>query len=389
MKQSPWLFSGPLDIAIFGGSALLSFVALWIGSWFGVLHSETPDWTWIPAVLLVDVAHVYSTAFRIYLDPEERRRRPVLYTVVPLVALLIGVFLYWKGGPFWFWRIMAYAAVYHFVRQQYGFLILYRARLGETDKFGYWLDTLTIYAATLYPLIYWHAHLPRQFTWFAAGDFFSIPVWVSDIAAVLYWSLLFLYGGRALLKYSRTLPHSLAPLRHAVEGRHPESERTRATLRHSREVGNPEIEPTLPAYGKDLLVLTTVLCWYIGIITFNSDYAFTVTNVLIHGIPYLALIFWYGKKQPPSVGSIARSVFVRGPLFFLLLLWVGAYFEEMIWDRAIWHDRDWFFGDPWEVGALEILLVPLLALPQLTHYLLDGFIWKRRQNPGVQKVLTQ
>jgi hypothetical protein len=351
LKQStPWLFSGPLDIAIFGGSALLSFVALWIGSLFGVLYSETPDWTWIPAVLLVDVAHVYSTAFRIYLDPEERRRRPVLYTAVPLAALLIGVLLYAKGGPLWFWRIMAYAAVYHFVRQQYGFVVLYRARLGETDRFGYWLDTLTIYAATVYPLIYWHAHLPRQFTWFAAGDFFSLPIWISDVAAVFYWSLLLLYGGRALY------------------------------LRVSRKTAS---------HGKDLLVFTTVLCWYIGIITFNSDYAFTVTNVLIHGIPYLALIFWYGKRTPPSMGSIAQRVFSKGPLFFLLLLWVGAYFEDLIWDRAIWHDRDWFFGEAWEIGSLEIFLVPLLALPQLTHYLLDGFIWRRRQNPGVQKALTQ
>ena len=26
-------------------------------------------------------------------------------------------------------------------------------------------------------------------------------------------------------------------------------------------------------------------------------------------------------------------------------------------------------------------LVPLLALPQLTHYVLDGFIWRRKSNP--------
>jgi hypothetical protein len=347
-NNTPWLFSGPLDVAIFGGSALLSLLALWLGAMLGVIHSETPDWTWIPAVLLVDVAHVYSTAFRIYLDPEERRRRPLLYALMPLLGFLGGVVLYGYGGPFLFWRVLAYAAVYHFVRQQYGFVVLYRARMGETSRFGCWLDTLTIYASTLYPLLYWHTHLPRGYTWFSVGDFFSLPLWVYYLTTPIYWALLALYAGRALWLRIKGQPAS---------------------------------------HGKDLLVLTTVLCWYIGIITFNSDYAFTVTNVLIHGIPYLVLIFWYGKKQPPSLGSIAQKVFTKGLWFFLLLLWGVAYVEELIWDRALWQDRSWFFGAPWEIGDWEVWLVPLLALPQLTHYLLDGFIWKRRQNPGIENAL--
>ena len=62
---------------------------------------------------------------------------------------------------------------------------------------------------------------------------------------------------------------------------------------------------------------------------------------------------------------------------FLGVLWLLAYAEEMIWDRAVWHDHGWLFGNAWDVGDLKIVLVPLLALPQLTHYILDGFIWKR------------
>ena len=30
---------------------------------------------------------------------------------------------------------------------------------------------------------------------------------------------------------------------------------------------------------------------------------------------------------------------------------------------------------------MKMWLVPLLALPQLTHYVLDGFVWKRKNNP--------
>ena len=35
------------------------------------------------------------------------------------------------------------------------------------------------------------------------------------------------------------------------------------------------------------------------------------------------------------------------------------------------------------VGSFRVPLVPLLAVPQLTHYVLDGFIWRRRGNEGV------
>ena len=69
-------------------------------------------------------------------------------------------------------------------------------------------------------------------------------------------------------------------------------------------------------------------------------------------------------------------------------LQIFAFVEELIWDRAIWHDRAWLFGESWDVGALKLLILPLLALPQLTHYILDGFIWRRRTNPSVAGLVT-
>jgi hypothetical protein len=67
---------------------------------------------------------------------------------------------------------------------------------------------------------------------------------------------------------------------------------------------------------------------------------------------------------------------------FLLTLWLLAYVEEMFWDRGVWHDRAWLFGSAWNLESLKVWLVPLLALPQLTHYVLDGFIWRRKNNPA-------
>jgi hypothetical protein len=54
----------------------------------------------------------------------------------------------------------------------------------------------------------------------------------------------------------------------------------------------------------------------------------------------------------------------------------------------VWHDRGWLFGGAWELGGLKMLLVPLLALPQLTHYVLDGFVWKRKNNPDFARLAS-
>jgi hypothetical protein len=341
-RSGPWLFSARTDLTVFLGSAIVSLAALWVGAQAGLLYGDTPDWAWVPAVLLIDVAHVYATGFRVYLDTDELKRRPWLYALVPLIGFAIGVALY-SEGELVFWRVLAYLAVFHFVRQQYGWVALYRARAGERDRLGKWIDSAAIYAATVYPLIYWHAHLPRRFWWFLTNDFNAIPSAVAAAAAPVYWALMAAYAFKSL----------------------------RGWLIH-RE-GNP---------GKDMVVATTAVCWYVGIVAFNSDYAFTVTNVIIHGVPYLALIYWYSRRRFEQTGG--RGVFrlfARGPAVFLVSLWALAYFEEMLWDRGVWQDRSWLFGGPWDVSSLKIVLVPLLALPQIIHYVLDGFVWRRNNNP--------
>lgn len=57
-----------------------------------------------------------------------------------------------------------------------------------------------------------------------------------------------------------------------------------------------------------------------------------------------------------------------------------ALVEEGLCDRLVWHERDWLFP----LASVDVearwLLVPVLALPQITHYVLDAFLWKRRDN---------
>src|SRR5688572_9833600 len=144
--------------------------------------------------------------------------------------------------------------------------------------------------------------------------------------------------------------------------------------------------------GKDLVVITTAIAWYVGIVVFDSDYAFTVTNVFMHGIPYFVLVRAQTRKSVSDgargSGNIASRL-SKSIIAFVGVLWLVAFFEELLWDRAIWHDRSWIFGESWDVSeSAKLVIVPLLALPQLTHYVLDGFIWRRRENPGLASPVT-
>ncbi|HKF56475.1 MAG TPA: hypothetical protein VKJ45_13550 [Blastocatellia bacterium] len=341
VQSRAWLFSRDVDLLVFLGSPVVALLLIPLGMRAGVLYGDTPDWTWVPAVLLVDVAHVYATAFRVYLDREELARRKTLYGLVPLIGFAFGILLY-SRGEIVFWRALAYLAVFHFIRQQYGWLALYRAKAGERGRLGKLIDSGAIYLATIYPVVYWHTHLPRHFWWFLQHDFAAMPVALDRVLLPVYLLALVSYAARSI--YRSLVLHQPNP-------------------------------------GKDIVVFTTAVCWYVGIVGLNSDYVFTVTNVITHGVPYLALVYWYARSRRDKIGGIYRTL-ARSPLIFLLVLWLAAYLEELLWDRGVWHDRAWLFGAAWDTGWFKVILVPLLALPQLVHYVLDGFVWRRKNNPS-------
>jgi hypothetical protein len=345
-SDSPWLFSRNIDLTAFLGSAVASLLLLAIGWQLGILDGESPDWTWISAVLLIDVAHVWSTSFRVYFDKEEFRRRLSLYILVPLIGYAVGVALY-SEGELTFWRALAIVAVFHFVRQQYGWVALYRRKLNETERWTWWIDAAAVYLATIYPLAFWMTSLPRNFQWFVANDFFALPTIVDDVLFPVYVLALAAYFGKSLYLFYTT--------------------------------GFLNI-------GKDIVVATTAVCWYVGIVVFNSDYAFTVTNVIIHGVPYFALIWFYAQTRRGSAGPFYRA-FSMNWIVFLATLWAFAYVEELFWNRGVWHERTWIFGGHWDWKEWRVYLVPLLAVPQLTHYILDGFIWRRKSNRGLENIV--
>ncbi|WP_460503435.1 hypothetical protein, partial [Hymenobacter agri] len=260
----PWIRSARYDGLLILAPPFLALLLV-LGLPAGYRHSAAmPLLAWVALVVLIDVAHVYGTLFQTYFDPLKRRERRMLLWVAPLACYAVGVALHSLGGLV-FWRALAYLAVFHFIRQQYGFLRIYSRH--EAAAPGRWLATTLIYYATIYPLLYWHFSPGRNFNWFVEGDFvqFDWPLG-RTVATVLYVALIVAYVAREAWLWYR-----------------------------SRTFNVP----------RNLLLTGTLVSWYVGIVLFNGDLVFTLLNVVSHGIPYLALV-WAGGPKPAQDAAPAR-----------------------------------------------------------------------------------
>ncbi|MEN9640242.1 MAG: hypothetical protein RLZZ262_2111 [Bacteroidota bacterium] len=301
-------------------------------------HTVMSPMSWLILVVGIDVAHVYSTLFRTYWTSETRIKTGSLLWIIPLICFVCSVFLH-MISPVWFWRVLAYAAVWHFVRQQYGFMRLYQ-RKEELSTWHKHISALAIYSATLYPIMYWHLSGDRDFHWMIDGDFWTIsdvPPIVLEVLKVAYFAIMVLYTVIEVLRYIKRKTYNMP---------------------------------------KMMLIAGTYISWYFGIVYFNGDWAFTALNVISHGIPYLTLI-WITNG---STINNSNRIWPKLSVFAVVVLAL-AWGEEALWDGLIWQDHpslfQWMYpGTPVSDRSWLNLLVPLLALPQLVHYVLDGFIWK-------------
>jgi hypothetical protein len=375
--QTPWIHSGFQDLLYIFFPLLLP--ALWVLLHPG-LPSELSSWHWLILVLGTDVAHVWSTLAVTYLKPNEFLNRRILYTLVPLGCFAGAFSLHHLGGSGSFWRVLAYFAVFHFVRQQYGFLKIYSRQ--ETLPFLLrWMAALTLYASMLVPLLLWHFQPERPFHWFVPGDFIDLSATLagasfssatiehlkSDLQLGAPFFLLFALGAYLFLE-----------ILHAFK---------------VRKIN----------WGRPLLLLGTALSWWVGIEVAKGDLPFTAINVLAHGIPYLAIVVWNREKTSPfyrwrsnssqmssqggphteSAPSLSHHAggFPLGIVLFFFLIFLLSYVEEGFWTGLIWREHLELFPFFRALSELSTPVwtsfwVALLSVPQLSHYIFDGVIWK-------------
>jgi len=346
-STQPWIGSRWTDILFILMPPFFCLLFILLFPSFFKNQDGMSDVWWVALILLIDVAHVYSTLYRTYFDPVACKAYKNKLLVIPFVAFVVGVLLY-SYQPLLFWRLLAYVAVFHFVRQQYGFMRMY-SRKENSSRFFKTIDTITIYAATIYPLLFWHITADRKFNWFVEGDFFRAKVPVNLLLAftTLYYFILIIYCTKEII--------------FSIQ---------------SKTINLP----------RNAVIAGTAASWFFGIVYLNGDMAFTLLNVVSHGIPYMALVWIYGKRNSKVTAKqpsrLLQSVFSRyGWLLFLAIIFLLAFVEEGLWDITLWKEHTtvfsiFYWGNIKLSDSFLTLIVPLLALPQITHYIIDGFIWQ-------------
>jgi hypothetical protein len=370
--NSPWLFSKNIDLFLL----LLPVWLCWLACFAlpeSILQKDLPLWFWAVFILGIDVSHVWSTIFRTYLDKDEFSRHKSLLLYAPVISF-IAFFALASISQMWFWRVLAYLALYHFIKQQYGFLALYHLKSGKNLHAKIFKDKWIIYFGMLYPVAYWHISGNRVFNWFIQHDFINIGEQITIYAQqlkpiveqalpifnVVYWLILVAW---LVEEWLRTKSMNL-PLQK----------------------------------GKILWIITTATNWYLGIVFFNSDIVFSLTNVVAHGIPYMVLVLYYvDRKKQIRQSTDTKTLTEKGlsiGLMLLLILFL-AFGEEYLWDMLLYREKQPLFESliSYPIAAatnpfIQAIVLALLSIPQVSHYIIDGYIWKGKKNPYVKKVFV-
>jgi hypothetical protein len=334
-----WIVSAPYDLALVVVPLIVATAALIL---FGPLGVDEPMWAYLLCFVAFDVAHVWGTAYLTYFDGEAFRARKALYGLsVP--AFFTGAFALYLASPVWFWTAISYFAIFHFAKQQYGFVAIYKAKARERDPLDYRLDKLALWAGAIGPVLIWHAQPRGQFDWWDNGEEFIVHL--PEEAQLVVPGLMALIG-------------SLWCVRQA-----------HAWLAHGRFNA-----------GKVLWMAATWISWSIGLMYADNLLVSAAFLNLMHGLPFLALVWRRGKARfaarPPR--GLNKVFLARSWLPFYGLVFGIALVEEVLWDGLIWRT----YADTLGVPAIELsaiataFWVALLSLPQLVHYFLDAFLWK-------------
>lgn len=358
-----WVVSPAADLCCFAGPLVVAgFVAL---ATMGMVPSdEVPMRWWFPLGTCVDVAHVYGTLYRTILDSEASARNWMLYLLAGPGLFGITLMINLIVGLKWGWTLLAYYAMFHFAKQPFGILCLYKARFGERGASNHKWDYWTCMAGAAIPILLMHAdHSRDSLRWFYAGE-------------------QFLFRLPEVAKYPLYVVYVLVPAGWLV----------RLCVYRFKD-GTPF------NLGKLFIMGAQYLTWFMG----TSDHHLTslAFHNLFHGVSSMLLVYvatrrrlntWYEER--PSTMTFRDKVnqaLVSSPWIYVGFTIVLAVAEEAAWDLLVNREvlpEERYKGLPEFGAAQKAVFTSALMWPQLSHYFLDGFIWKMTaQNPGLREAL--
>lgn len=311
-------------------------------------------YSWLISTIIFDGGHIYFTLLKTYGNPIERKKLGATLLLVPLVALIFSFFLY-RQSVLAFVNFTAYFAIFHFIKQQYGFLKLYSRTEFQLVRIWQWIDYLLVYLLMIYPIIYWHANYPKSFYWHAPETMFKIPEHFEITTKYILFLSILAFIVKELYLISKGYKISI------------------------------------PKY---LILFGTFLSWFTSIVFVDNLLFFTVIIELTHAIPYIALVWIYGKKFSmvnPTVKFFNTLTYKdfhsnKSLIYYILLMLLFGFLGFVLYlpfgfEIDLMNNQFFSYFQVSDFKLLQ-LITPLFLVPQFTHYILDGLIWKSKNGNG-------
>lgn len=302
--------------------------------------------------MFFDVPHVWGTIYKTYLDKSQLEKHKALYIWIPLITFIVLLILTLADSTLYLlFFVLAFFAVFHFIKQQLWFIMLYAYKEINKSNTSILMDKILAWIITWWPILYWFSNLDtRNYNWFTNDDFIKLP----DILfpAIWYISILFwlFYIWYEIFRYKKW------------------------------EILN---------IWKYLYILWTFFVWFYWIVWTNSMLIFWLWNMLLHGWNFFAITYYSTKDRINKWLFKTYKIFNffanKNIFLFILPLFIIWFIEQSTW--ALFLDNEEFFHYFYNMKLYELfkniniyvfsITIALLALPQTTHYILDGIIWKK------------
>lgn len=302
---------------------LPGFLGFFLSAWISPASAAFLPYAFL-TLAIVDSGHVYTTAWRTWLHPEERAASPRYWAVPLAVFLLLGSW-HFSGLPH-LWAFVVYATLFHHVRQFYGFSKWYQKLNGKYSC----VSDAFLYLLSLAPIVLYHFRPGASAEYYSDADLFLMP------DASLFRTGLWLYGG--ILAGWITFELS-------------------------------EIYRNGFSANRFLSVFTPAAVYGGSFLWMDRHDAILFPLLLSHGMAYFAVMEQTLRRTRPRL--------FPGPTRALLAILATAILfgaGEHFLDLALFASDDAYAPAPGEF--LRALFVGAYLTPLLSHYLFDAVIWR-------------
>lgn len=405
------------------GSSLSGFIL--IGFYYALMYSDifSPDLvliiTFVLFSLFFDVRHLFATYSRTFLDKSyyQTHKRWLWSSLFWVLFIPLGLFFLFAKGSYAAFdsgiitlfaiRMTLVLGFYHLIKQNWGFVAIYKKKNGEQDE-GRWEKALLLSGSFL-PLVF---VAYRDYIWYPSEQiYFEAPV---HQLAYLYekWHLIaffclglsilfalfgFIFKVKAHYKYvSRNLSFFFfgafilieCILQWGVKTLIPIVVIMAFIFFYSLlKVWKQELQRKLLSREKWAVVIgSLILYWGVILLPLENKLVVVMAITIPHNIQYLQFVQFFQKKQySQSIENhgFAKRVLSKTGLFFVVSFVYAFIFEAgrtgiKFMTLSSNSDKQFF----WQ-NAIIMFFIGLV----LHHYYTDAVIWRVRKDNQIKNIV--